>query len=426
MTANATEFPVGLAKLLRCPADGSSLRIETVVGGQTLLVGDDRTYPVLCGIPRLVDDPLRRQLVALLRGGHPDAAERLVLRWPTFAFGPRLRRRIARELGALMPDAVWLGRLLSRFADGGAIRAPHASFTDLVRRHGTSFYPDWFAYRFSARTFLPIVGLTGLLPVGRPILEIGNGCGHSTFVLGRHAGPDTVLAIDHQFAQLYAAKRFIAPAAHYVCADVERGLPLAAGSFAAVVMNDTFHFVLAKQPLADEIARVAAPDATLILSQIHNGLFPEPFAGEPLEPAEYAAMFSAWAPRMVRNDRLIQSLATTDGFDLADPALSAGLNGERSLSLIGWRGNAGAASVRDLWRGVFERRTRLIRNPVLERVGAGLAPRADIHPVVASLIVPPDMEGLEGTFDDPAELGEAAVVDLLRRHVLVDVPSNFV
>ena len=426
MTAIAIEFPVGLASLLRCPVDGSPLRIEVVAGGQALLVGDVVDYPVLCGIPRLMDDPLRRQLVALLRAGHHDAAERLVLRWPTFALGPRLRRRVARELGAMMPEAIWLSLLLSRFADGGAIREPHASFTELVRRHSTGLYPDWFAYRFGARTFLPIVGLTGLLPVGQPVLEIGTGCGHSAFVLGRHTVPENVLAIDHQFAQLYAAKRFIAPAAHYVCADVERGLPLAAASFSAVVMNDTFHFVHAKQQLADEIDRVTEPDATLILSQIHNGLFPETFAGEPLQPAEYAAMFSAWAPRIIRNDRLIQSLSKTGGFDLADPELSADLKCERSLSLIGRRGEAGPMSVRDLWRSISERRSQLIFNPVLERIGDGLAPRTDIHPVVADIISMPDLEGLEGNICDPAEWSEGAVIELLRRRVLLDVPSRFV
>lgn len=423
----AAGLPATLAALLRCPADGSPLRIEEAPGGQALLVGEAIAYPVLLGIPRLIDDPLRRQLVALLRAGRRDAAERLVLRWPTFSLGPRIRRRLARELGALAPEAVWLGVLLSRFADGGAIRAPHASFTELVRRHGTGFYPDWFAYRFGARTFLPITGLAGLLPPGGPILEIGTGCGHSSFVLGRHAGPGTVVALDHQFAQLHAARRFMAPDAHYVCTDVERGLPLASGAFAAVVMSDTFHFVHEKQRLAEEVARVTRPRSTLLLSQIHNGLFPEPFAGEPLSPADYSRMFAGWEPRLLRNDRLLDRLSTDDGFDLTDPALAAGIEGERSLSLVGRRGGGGAAAVAEVSRHVSERRTRIVLNPALTRTERGLAPREDIHPVVAPNIAPPDMAGLApGAGEPPAwEADSAATIDLLRRRVLLDVPERF-
>lgn len=424
--ADAAGLSPRLTPFLRCPVDGSPLVMEALAEGQALLVGAALAYPVLLGIPRLVDDPLRRQLVALLRAGQHDAAERVVLRWPTFALMPRLRRRVAREATALAPESVWLGVALSHLADGGAIRQPQSSFTELVRRHSTGLYPDWFAYRFSARTFLPIVGLAGLLPHGAPILEIGTGCGHSTFLLARRAGPGAIVAVDHAFAQLYAARRFMAPEALYVCADVERGLPLAPGAFAAVVMSDTLHFVHAKQRLAQELERVTRPEAMMVLAQIHNGLFPEPFAGEPLPPDGYMGLFEGWSPRLIRNDRLIGSMATADGFDLADPALSDNLAAQRSLSLVGWRGGQGPSTSGGIAQAIAARHTRLIVNPALVQQGGRLVPREGIHPVVAGIIAAADLGGMEAMPGDLAALPAAAAADLLRRLVLLDVPERFI
>lgn len=420
-------FPEALVGLLRCPVDKAPLRVEPLGSGEILLAGPSLSYPVLLGIPRLIDDPLRRQLVALMRAGHHDAAERLVLRWPTFSLVPRLRRRFAQELCAMAPDAVWLGLLLSRLVDGGAIRQSYASFVNLVRTHSSGLYGDWFAYRFTARTFLPIAGLSKLLPSAGPILEIGPGCGHSTFILGRHLCGEPIVAVDHQFAQLYAAKRFMAPRAHYICADVEQGLPLAADAFTAVVMSDTFHFVHAKQQLAGEIGRVAQGDATLVLSQVHNGLFPELWAGEPLVPAGYAALFAAWAPRIIRNDRLIERMTTEDSFDLTDPGLAADISSERSLSLVGQRGAGQTDRVVAISHGVLARKTRLVLDPAVNWTAGRLEPRNGIDPVVAQIVMPPYLVGLDNVADapDPEQSDPTTTADLLRRRILLDVPAQY-
>ncbi len=420
------DIPPSLVALLRCPVDGSPLRAEPVEGG-VLLAGASRAYPVVLGIPRLIDDAQRRQLVALLRAGQRDAAERLVLAWPNLALAPRLRRRLAREVAPIAPDSVALARIAALLVDGGALREPSAGFIGFVRRHAMAFYTDWFIHRFSARTFLPIQGLAPLLPRGRPVLEIGNGCGHSTFVLARELPGETIIAVDHAFAQLYAAKRFLAPGAHHVCADVERGLPLAGGAFGAVVMNDTFHFVRDKPRLVEETGRVAADDAMLVLSQIHNGLFPEAWAGQPLSPDGYATLLAAWSPRIIRNDRLIAAMTQAGGFDLDDTALVEAVESEVSLSLVGHRGAAGGRVVHDLWDGVAARRTRLLLNPLLVQDGAHLALAGAVHPVVAGIMAPPDLEGFDPPPGGPGDWAADPAVarELLRRRILLDVPADY-
>lgn len=420
------DVPRALVALLRCPVDGSPLRAEPVAGG-VLLAGASRTYPVVLGIPRLIDDAQGRQLVALLRAGQRDSAERLALAWPDLRLAPRLRRRLAREIAPLAPDSVALARVAARLVDGGALREPAAGFIGFVRRHAMAFYTDWFIHRFSARTFLPIQGLAPLLPRGRPVLEIGNGCGHSTFVLARELPGETIVAVDHAFAQLYAAKRFLAPGAHHVCADVERGLPLADGAFGAVVMNDTFHFVRDKPRLVAETGRVATPEAMLVLSQIHNGLFPEAWAGQPLTPEGYAALLPGWSPRIIRNDRLIGTMTQAGGFALDDPVLAEAVETEVSLSLVGRRGAAGGRVVRELWEGIAARRTRLILNPLLVQDGARLAPAGAVHPVVAGIMAPPDLDGFDPPPGGPADWAADPVVAaaLLRRRILLDVPADY-
>jgi len=112
-------------------------------------------YLVLLGIPHLIDDPLRQQLVSMLRAAKHEAAERLVLRWPTLAIAPRIRHRATRWIIRLAPESAILGSLLAHLSDGAILGA--RSFVELVRRYSTGFYVDWFTYRFNFQTFAPLL-----------------------------------------------------------------------------------------------------------------------------------------------------------------------------------------------------------------------------------------------------------------------------
>lgn len=311
---------------------------------------------------------------------------------------------------------------LSRLGSGRRFLSHTGSFAAILRRETHSIIHDWRLHRFSARTYLPLLALAGLIGPKDKVLEIGPGMGHSTFALARRTPARNLVAVDSVFAYLYLAKRYFVPDARLICSDAEADLPVPHHHFDAVVMSDTFHFVDRQANLVAQVNRCLRTGGRVILSHIHNGHFANPYSGHSRTPTEYAALFARQNPVLADNERLIADLCRHDRLDLTIRPAPEALNEAPHLSLVTDPQGTIVQPVTGLWSGIMAARTHLLANPLVDWSGADLSPTA-VAPLVDGLLCRPDTKGVNG---HPAHAADTrTITDLLRRLVLVDAPRDY-
>jgi SAM-dependent methyltransferase len=69
---------------------------------------------------------------------------------------------------------------------------------------------------------------------------------------------------------LYVAKRWIAPAAEYVCCVADTSLPFPDGAFAAVFCTDAFQYFVNKATCMRELYRLTQPAGFMVLNALPN------------------------------------------------------------------------------------------------------------------------------------------------------------
>src|SRR5262249_30459038 len=130
----------------------------------------------------------------------------------------------------------------------------------------------------------------------------------------------------------YVARRWLAPAADYVCADADGPLPFRSGSFGGAFCADAFHYFLRKRACVAELARVVGNDGAILLARFGNRAI-EPREGYELAPDQYGRLFEG-VPWTIVSDRAILA-RYLDGLapDLSGPPIPPGADGEKWLSL---------------------------------------------------------------------------------------------
>ena len=147
----------------------------------------------------------------------------------------------------------------------------------------------YFAHRWSDPTFLSGLALAqSYWGAPRRVLELACGAGHYLRAFSGHAGE--VVGGDLVFAKLWLARHWIAPQATLVCFDAAAPWPFADRAADLLFCHDAFYFLPEKPRVAAEMLRVAN---RVLVGHMHNALVDNLSAGEPLEPATYAAMFPA-------------------------------------------------------------------------------------------------------------------------------------
>ncbi|MFF8035242.1 class I SAM-dependent methyltransferase [Streptomyces sp. NPDC016626] len=247
------------------PGNGAPLR----PCGPGLLSDGERRWPVVAGIPwlRTGREEVRERVVRRTEEGDPDGAA-LVLLADT--------------------DDWWDGPSPS----SGALRAAlgAATLREAVTLLGMGRVGTYFLHRWSDPTWLAVLALTARhSPGGLPVLELACGAGHLLREL-RLRGHRDLTGIDVVFAKLWLARRFVAPWARLVCADVTAPWPLRPpGRPAYVACHDALYFL----PRKEEVVRRAlayAGGGGVVLGHCHNRLVPGPVSGLPLDPAGWRAL----------------------------------------------------------------------------------------------------------------------------------------
>lgn len=274
-----THWPGGrlLSPLTRRPLHADTPHSLSAQGG-----GDAERWPVVDDIPFLRAD--RRELadaaLAALDAGDRDGALLLLLGdqdgWARTPPPDEAARR------TLVRDA---GRLSFREAMDLLAFGPVATY---------------FAHRWTDPTFLSGLALVEAHrdadrgadrdAVGW-VFELACGAGHYLREFARLSSE--VAGGDLVYAKLWLARHWIAPTARLLCFDAARPWPLPDAAADLVFCHDALYFLPQKSHVAAEMLRVAGPGGRVLVGHAHNALVDNLSAGEPLTPAQYAALFGA-------------------------------------------------------------------------------------------------------------------------------------
>jgi SAM-dependent methyltransferase len=294
----------------------------------------------------------------------------------------------------------------------------------------------YMRHRFSMPSFLAALPLLGLADgTSGLVMDTACGMGHLASTIAKIVPPQRLLCMDLNPSFAWSTRTFFAPDAHAAIAhDLNRPLPISSGQFSTIFCSDAFHYVTHKAQLARDFLRLLRDDGILVMPHLHNRLQFNPSAGDPLSPAEYAALFEGAHVRVFPEDHLIDTYINDLPLDLEEHYGEQNLDAAPALVLVAAKSADTLRVVPSVREKLFDRvttprinslyRTKRHGDRLLltRRVPEALAAE---YPRLLELLpkqVIIDASRLTGR-DGQAEV--AAVRDLLRQHVLLDVPARY-
>lgn len=272
-----------------------------------LLRSEAGTWPVLGGIAVLTDSG--EAVVPLVeRGRYHEAAAEVAFRDHPRTPADTLASRLD-GAPALVSRALDRWRARERVDDAALFGAPDPRrVLERVLLRARSPMPDadaYFRYRFSLPRHLVALQLLPSVLIGAgPVLDLGCGAGHMTFSLMCLRPEASVVGVDVSYAQLWVARRLVAPRADYVCADA-RQLPFADGSFASAASIDVLSFVRDKWAVVRELLRVVEDGGPLAVSSMKDDAHDHVYAGLPLSTTGWRRLFGSAPHLRLLDDELL-------------------------------------------------------------------------------------------------------------------------
>jgi SAM-dependent methyltransferase/uncharacterized protein YbaR (Trm112 family) len=376
---------------LICPITRRLLRLDRAIDERNgLLAGGAVPYPVLDGIPRLLDDPARVAIVSLIDAGALDDALRIALSWPDKRLGNRVRRKLAGAALRIAPTRRTAQRLAAGLSTGTPLTETAGSVEEMLRRLDSGFFIDWLLHRFSARTFRPLEVLARYVPEGARVLDLGGGFGHGAWVLCGRTPPSRITLVDAVFSHLFVARRRMVPGLQAVACDLAHGPPFEGAAFDAIVMSDTLHFVEDPRACIERAARVLASQGRMLVSQIHNGDVLGPFTGAARSPDGYLALFDGMHPRLLENAAVLRALGGATPLGPKAERTPADLRGIAEISLIADHDGAGLGAPQ---APAGPARHAQLSSLLVADVSGALIPLASVSPVVEPFLTRPRTNG---------------------------------
>lgn len=293
-------------------------------------------YPIVAGIPILkkgiigTTGQLDWEVTSLIEAGrHREALIAVLLPPPPAS-------------AALAPDSVQALRTWQEQAEafftGPGNQMTVCDLFDFYFRHSGVKAGDeynYFLFRFSQPRHLTALSFASLIQQPKkPILDLACGFGHVTRHLLPRAEDQTVIGLDRNFLMVYVAKNWLAPAAKYVCAEADIGLPFSDGTFSAAVCSDAFHWFAGKANSIRELIRVTRGDGSIILATLRNALVESHLYPGTLPPEGYEALVADMPHRLVANSDILSRYLEKQGPSLARPAEIGHLAGDPWLSVV--------------------------------------------------------------------------------------------
>ncbi len=288
------------------------------------------------------------------------------------------------------------------------VRDTGATFRDAMERLAFGPVGAYFAHRWSDPTFLSGLALAEAhWTAPQRVFELACGAGHYLREFARRA-PD-VAGGDIVFAKLWLARRYVAPGARLVCFDAAAPWPLPDRSADLVFCHDAFYFLPDKPHVAAEMQRLSA--GPVLVGHAHNALVDNLSSGQPLPPADYAALFGR--PLLYDDRELTAALIEARA---PRPASAAALAEAPAIAIVqGATANPVLAGL-----AMPEAGAPLRRNPLY--AGAEIRFPSERYATEYGKLVTYPL-----TAEGPAEAvaGDPAIEDLARRRVLLDLPAQW-
>jgi SAM-dependent methyltransferase/uncharacterized protein YbaR (Trm112 family) len=346
MTGSAQEYSwTEMMAILRCPACSGSFEFQEIAQHLpesreygVLICGCSR-YPVVDGIPIFMSGrvgsfehtlgfveyqgPTPEDLIRLIQAGrglnallHCIAFPLTFKRFNHLRFSRLWRNKLAREVFA------FVRRLqLRRWCLARRDNLTAEDWLDVLYRKHSPVGGDMFSYFFYRHTQprqLAALSLVSLIPTGKkPVLDLACGFGHLSHYLSEGPTSNYAIGMDRNFFQLWVSQYWISPKSRFVCADADRPLPFAGGTFDAIICSDAFHYFKLKEFVLQEFAR-CAPGAPVIVTGVGNKLV-EPNEGLELEPGQYLGLCGDRGWRIFGEPELLQRYLHQEPIDLTAP-----------------------------------------------------------------------------------------------------------
>jgi len=419
-----------LLELLRCPYCGSMFELSEVMEaqGEDIIHGclqcECNSFPVLEGIPLLINNPAKKYVLKYLRDGEIKKAvalsinknSRNIIRIADFIHSKPLGTRLKKIV--LDASYYFSKKQYERYSD------PSTCFCDLLK---PGLSGDYLKHRFSSQTFWSLYPFIPLIQrKKRRILDVCCGSGHASFVISRYVNPEELVCVDADFRHLYLAKKYFSEA-EFINTDANSQLPFKDNIFSSVIMMDSFHYIDAKSSLSKELFRMLEAKGNLLLLHIHNSLLDNYAAGIPLSPMHLQNLFKDDAVRILPENTIVEDFIWHDRIDLSREYTSGDLVSS-NLILIK---SPYLEEFSDLWSKISPKKGSLIINPiytttcknenkiVLERNFPNEYFRKE-NPISENYLI--DMYELH-----PDDLKSAEITDnLLRKCILIHVPEKYI
>jgi uncharacterized protein YbaR (Trm112 family) len=409
-------------EVLRCPYCGGTLTLvdslfhrRTADDIQDGILGCHCCiFPLVDGIPVLHVLPAATAARDHLQAGQPELARRVM-------FG------LDDDAQAEAFDAV---------ASSGT-----ATYRDTVEALGPNFEGGYFLYRFSDPTYIVAQAVARavaktVLSGKRRAIDICGGSGHVTRTLLDLSEAPPVLA-DLYFAKVWLARRFTAPGCEPVCCDGNAPMPFARGAFGFAMCTDAFMYIWTKRQFVGEMERLVAsgsssePGAVLI-GHTHNERTWSPSHGQPLSPEGYADLFETIEPRLFGEGNLFADVVAGGPLDLTRRDDQETLDKSPALTIVASR-HPGVFARHPLPQPAMAGELRInplyVQEPDGDRIHLRLAfpneEYADEYGACRQYL--PETLTLERAAVAALAGGRvsAALTDLLRRKVIVDLPKRY-
>jgi uncharacterized protein YbaR (Trm112 family) len=323
-----------------------------------------------------------------------------------------------------------------------------STYRDAVEALGPNFEGGYFLYRFSDPTYLvaqAVVGAVASTVLGEPAsgrraIDICGGSGHVTRTLLDLTSTPPILA-DLYFAKIWLARRFTAPGCEPVCCDGNAPMPFARGAFTFAMCTDAFMYIWTKRQFVGEMERLtdtsgrrsASPGAAVI-GHAHNERTWSPSHGQPLPPEGYAQLFESLEPHIFGELGLFADIVGGGPLDLSRREDTATLDANPALTIVASR-DPRVFARHPLPAPPAKAAGELRLNPLYaqeadgDRVRLRLAfPSADYEEEYgACRQYLPEALTLERSTMAAIEAGRvsAEIAELLRRKVIVDLPTRY-
>jgi uncharacterized protein YbaR (Trm112 family) len=314
-----------------------------------------------------------------------------------------------------------------------------ATYRDTVEALGPNFEGGYFLYRFSDPTYIVAqavaraVGST-VLGGARRGIDICGGSGHVTRTLLDLSDVPPVLA-DLYFAKVWLARRFTAPGCEPVCCDGNAPMPFARGAFSFAMCTDAFMYIWTKRQFVGEMERLVdsgrEPGAVLI-GHTHNERTWSPSHGQPLSPEGYADLFESLEPRIFGEGHLFADVVAGGPLDLTRRDDQATLDKSPALTIIASR-DPGVFARHPLTQPAAAGELRINPLYALEPDGDRVRLRlefpneeyADEYGACRQYLPETLTLDRSAVADLAAGKVSGALVELLRRKVIVDLPKRY-